>query len=184
MLVAQGKLAEALKSFKDGLAIGDRLAKADPNNAGWQRDLSVSYDKVGDVLVAQGNLAEALKPSRTVSQSHRLAKADPNNAGWQRDLSVSYNKVGDVLVAQGNLARSPEELQGRPRHRPSRQGRPQQRRMAARSSVSYEKVGDVLVAQGISPPTESLRGRARYHFDRLAKADPNNAGWQRDLSVS
>jgi hypothetical protein len=52
------------QSFRDGLAIRERLAKADPNNAGWQRDLTVSYNKVGDVLVAQGNLTEALKSFR------------------------------------------------------------------------------------------------------------------------
>ena len=103
--MAQGNLAEALKAYQDSLAIADRLAKADPGNAGWQRDLSVSYDKVGDVLVAQGNLAEALKSYQdSLAISERLAKADPGNAGWQRDLSVSYDKVGDVLVAQGNLA--------------------------------------------------------------------------------
>ena len=61
MLVAQGNLPEALKSYQDSLDIRDRLARADPGNAGWQRDLSVSYKKVGDVLVAQGNLPEALK---------------------------------------------------------------------------------------------------------------------------
>jgi hypothetical protein len=33
-----GQSAGALKSFRDGLAIRDRLAKADPGNAGWQRD--------------------------------------------------------------------------------------------------------------------------------------------------
>ncbi len=64
VLVAQGNLPEALKTFRDGLAIRDRLAKSDPGNAGWQRDLSVSYDRVGDVLVAQGNLPEALKTFR------------------------------------------------------------------------------------------------------------------------
>ena len=31
-----------------------------PGNADWQRDLSVSYNKVGDVQVAQGNLPAAL----------------------------------------------------------------------------------------------------------------------------
>ena len=104
MLVAQGNLPEALKSYRDSLAISDRLAKSDPGNAGWQRDLSVSYDKVGDVLVAQGNLPEALKSYRDgLAIADRLAKSDPGNAGWQRDLSVSFNKVGDVLVAQGNL---------------------------------------------------------------------------------
>ncbi len=33
-----------------------QLLRTDPGNAGWQRALSVSYEKVGDVLVAQGNL--------------------------------------------------------------------------------------------------------------------------------
>ena len=69
VLVAQGNLPEALKSFRDGLAIADRLAQADPGNALWQRDLSVSYNKIGDVLVAQGNLAEALTSSATGSTS-------------------------------------------------------------------------------------------------------------------
>ena len=30
-------------------------------NAGWQRDLSVSQDRIGDVLRAQGNLPAALE---------------------------------------------------------------------------------------------------------------------------
>ena len=104
VLVAQGNLPEALKSYRDSLAIADRLAKSDPGNAGWQRDLSVSFEKVGDVLVAQGNLPDALKSYRdSLAIADRLAKSDPGNAGWQRDLSVSFKKVGDVLVAQGNL---------------------------------------------------------------------------------
>ena len=106
--MAQGNLPEALTSFRDGLAIADRLAQADPGNAGWQRDLSVSYNKIGDVLVAQGNLPEALTSFRDgLAIRDRLAQADPGNAGWQRDLSVSYERIGDVLVAQGNL---PEAL--------------------------------------------------------------------------
>ena len=106
--LARGNLQEALLTYQQAADDADRLAKADPDNAGWQRDLSVSYNKVGDVLVAQGNLPEALKSFRdSLAIADRLAKADPDNAGWQRDLSVSYNKVGDVLVAQGNL---PEAL--------------------------------------------------------------------------
>ena len=57
MQVAQGDLAGALKSYRDSLAIIERLAQSDPGNAGWQRDLSVSYIKVGDVQTAQGDLA-------------------------------------------------------------------------------------------------------------------------------
>ena len=102
---AQGDLAGALKAYQDSLAIADRLAKSDPGNAGWQRDLSVSYEKIGDVKTAQGDLAGALKAYEdSLAISDRLAKSDPGNAGWQRDLSVSYEKIGDVKTAQGDLA--------------------------------------------------------------------------------
>ena len=89
------------------------LAAADPSNAGWQRDLSVSQKKVGDVLLAQGDLAGALKAYReSLAIGARLAAADPSNAGWQRDLSVSQEKVGDVLLAQGDLAGALQGLPG------------------------------------------------------------------------
>ena len=44
----------------DGFAIIDRLAQSDPGNASWLRELAVSYNKVGDVQVAQGDVAGAL----------------------------------------------------------------------------------------------------------------------------
>jgi tetratricopeptide (TPR) repeat protein len=186
VLVAQGNLPEALKSYRDGLAIADRLAKADPNNAGWQRDLSVSYDRVGDVLVAQGNLSEALKSYRdSLTIRDRLAKADPNNAQWQRDLSVSYDRAGDVLVTQGNL---PEALKS---YRDSlaiadrlAKADPNNAQWQRDLSVSYNEVGDVLVAQGNLPEALKSYRDSLAIRDRLAKADSNNAGWQRDLSVS
>jgi hypothetical protein len=53
--MAQGDLAGALKSYKADLAIAERLAKADPGNAGWQRDLSVSNERLGDVFLAQSS---------------------------------------------------------------------------------------------------------------------------------
>ena len=113
VLVAQGDLPGAMESYRASLAIRERLAKSDPGSAGgrgsattlgWQRDLSVSHEKIGDVLVAQGDLPGALESYRARHAiAERLAKSDPGNAGWQRDLSVSHNKIGDVQVAQGNL---------------------------------------------------------------------------------
>ena len=78
--------------------------RADPGNAEWQRDLSVSHDKIGDVRRAQGDLKGALRPMAGLAIGERLAAQDPANTQWQRDLSVSHNKIGDVLVsAQGDL---------------------------------------------------------------------------------
>jgi tetratricopeptide (TPR) repeat protein len=53
-------LSAALTSYQASLAIRDRLAKADPGNAGWQRDLSVSYEKIGDVHTDRGDTLQAI----------------------------------------------------------------------------------------------------------------------------
>ena len=81
MLQAQGNLAEALKSFEDGLAIADRLAKAEPGNADWQRHLAMIYARIATALVHQGRFKEALeqfKQGRAIIVGV-MAKS-PNNA--------------------------------------------------------------------------------------------------------
>ena len=50
----QGEFAEALGSYRAGLAIAESLASSDPSNAGWQSDLPMFYLKVGDVELRQG----------------------------------------------------------------------------------------------------------------------------------
>ena len=164
----------------------DRLAAADPDNTGWQRDLSVSLNKIGDVETARGDLAAALRSYRQSFEIfERLAAADPDNTGWQRDLSVSLNKIGDVETAQGDLAAA---------LRSYRQSFEIAERLAAADpdntgwqrdlSVSLNKIGDVETARGdLAAALRSYRQSFEI-FERLAAADPDNTGWQRDLSVS
>jgi hypothetical protein len=139
-----------LKTYRESLVLAERLASADPTNSEWQQNLSVSQEKVGDLLRAPGDLNGALQAYReSISLRKRLAAADPTNASWQRDLSVSYNKVGDVLSAQGELAGALKAY---------RESLAIIERLAAADptnaswqrdlSVSYNKVGDVLSAQG------------------------------------
>ena len=59
--LAQGDLTGALSYYKSGSQIADAASRAEPNNAEWQRDLAVVDERVGDVLVGQGNLADAHK---------------------------------------------------------------------------------------------------------------------------
>ena len=88
MLVAQGNLAEALKSYRDSLAIADRLAKADPSNATWQRDLAISHGRVAMVLAEQGEAARALNELREGRAIiARLKEQSPDNATLPDDLA-------------------------------------------------------------------------------------------------
>ena len=75
VMLAQLNPMETLTFFRNSLGIRERLAAAYPNNSDWQFDLSVSHDKVGNVLVAQRNSAEAL---------NRSAPASRLRTGWPR----------------------------------------------------------------------------------------------------
>ena len=100
--VQRGELSVARADYREAMAIAERLAQADPGNAGWQRDLSVSHNKIGDVQVAQGTLPAALTSYRaSLEIRERLAQADPGNAGWQRDLALSYGRLAMVEAQQG-----------------------------------------------------------------------------------
>ena len=96
MLEARDDLDGALAAYQASLDIRERLARADPTNAGWQRDLSVSNNRIGDVLQARGDLDGALAAYQaSLDIRERLARADPTNAGWQRELSASHISIGD-----------------------------------------------------------------------------------------
>jgi tetratricopeptide (TPR) repeat protein len=103
--LVEQNLPAAMTNYQNSLTIRDRLAKADPSNAGWQRDLSVIYDNVGDVQMKEGKLAEALTSfENSLAIRDRLTKSDPANAGWQHDLVISHAKVGSLLAEQGETA--------------------------------------------------------------------------------
>ncbi|MDQ3765282.1 MAG: hypothetical protein M3460_28505 [Actinomycetota bacterium] len=72
-------------------------AAADPGNTAWQRDLSVSHDRLGDLAVAAGDLSTAQQRFQTALDiRERLAAADPSNTAWQRDLSISQQRLTDL----------------------------------------------------------------------------------------
>ena len=103
--VTAGKLTEARNRFAEALGIAERLAASDPRNTTWQRDLSVSLNKLGDLASAQGDAAGALKRhSERLEITERLAESDPANATWQRDLYVSHMKLGKLAAAQPDSA--------------------------------------------------------------------------------
>jgi tetratricopeptide (TPR) repeat protein len=60
VLVEEGRLDDALKAYRNSLAIAARFAAANHGDREWQNNLSLSYTKVADVLNSQGKLEEAL----------------------------------------------------------------------------------------------------------------------------
>jgi tetratricopeptide (TPR) repeat protein len=180
-----GDLDQALRSYREALAVRERLAATDPSNTDWQRDVSVSHSRVGDVLLYQGKLDDALQAYRDGLAIHERAGTDPSNTKWQRDVSVSHSRVGEVLVRQGKLD---EALKG---YRDSLAIRerlvavdPKNTQWQRDLSISYRNIGDVLAKQRKLDEALNAYREALAIAERLAATDPNNTRWQNDLSVS
>lgn len=184
LYIMRGCLGQALVAYRDGLALANGLANADPGNAGCQLEVSVSLEKFGNVLAKQGNLAEAsnaYQASLTIRE--RLARAD--SAGWQGCFSASRVRVGDAMQAGGD---APGTLEGcRAAHAIFKclvKADPGNAQWQRGLSVSHSRIGDVMRTQGNLPGALESYRASHTIFKRLARADPGNAQWQRDLSVS
>jgi predicted negative regulator of RcsB-dependent stress response len=186
VLMVRGDVLAALAAYQASLQIRESLAKCDPANTQWQRDLFVSKVKIGDVLVVQGDSRGALAAYQAgLAIAEELAKRDPANTEWQRDLYVSKTMIGDVLMARGDkpgaLAAYQASLHirdGLAKRNPANTG--WQRDL----SVGHDRFGDVLVAQG-----DSLGALAAYQAglqirEGLANRDPANTQWQVDVAIS
>jgi len=84
VLRSQGDTAGALTAYQAGLAIRERLSERDPGNTGWQRDLSVSCWKIGEMMEAE--------------------ESEEANAWWRR----AHDKLAE-LKAEGRLAPMDEQ---------------------------------------------------------------------------
>jgi hypothetical protein len=74
------------KSFRGGHAIADRLAKADPGNAGWQRDLIVSYVRIAQLDPSEAR-AMLTRAAEVVSQMQSRGQLAPRDAWMPEDLA-------------------------------------------------------------------------------------------------
>ena len=107
-------LSAANRAFTAALGLAEARAARDPANTQWQRDLSVSHNKIGDVLVAQGDGPGALAAYRKgLTIAEALAARDPANTQWQTDVAVSCAKLGTLDHGQSTEARRDHLLRGR-----------------------------------------------------------------------
>lgn len=92
----------ALQNYRDSLLILKTLVKSDPGNSDWQRDLSISYGRVGGMHQAQRSNDKAILAYQdSIEIANILAISDPQFS-WQRDISITYNKIGRAHEINGD----------------------------------------------------------------------------------
>ncbi len=185
-LAALGFAQEALDTTKSVMDSLEAVTEQAPKDWGALRNLSVSYNKLGNLLRGLGQGAEARKFfEKALAIAERLARQEPDRADFQRDLSVSYNKLGDLLLGLGEGAEAREfyEKALASRERLARQ-EPDRADFQRDLSVSYNKLGDLLLGLGQGAEAREFYEKALAIRERLARQEPDRADFQRDLSVS
>jgi tetratricopeptide (TPR) repeat protein len=185
-LLAIGDTAGALAAAEAARKIFDALVASDSANTDWQRHRAHSYERLGNVLMAEGRREEALAAYReSLAKRQRLAESDESNADWQWDLSVSHVKVGDALAAAGRrddaLASYETSLGIVQRLADKYKDNPGWQREL---SLGYEKIGDVLRESGQPEKALEAYQKRLAISQRLAASDKSNAEWQRDVAIS
>ena len=100
--------------------------------------MSVSWERLGDVYQAQGQLANAADAFRNGFQlSEELVSRTDRSIESLRDLSVSWNKLGDVYQAQGQLANAADAF---------RNGFQLSEELVSRTERSIESLRDLSVS--------------------------------------
>jgi tetratricopeptide (TPR) repeat protein len=168
---AQNFLSEVLTTLQSSLAHMERLAKG---NLAWQRDLAVSYERIGNLQMWQDNMPGALKSfSASLDILDPLVRADPGNAGWQRDLAVWYVRIGDALAEQYDLPGALKSYQASLAIAERlATADPQNARLRSELSEMCGTVGDVLKAQGnLSEAMKSYQASLAI-VERLTKTNP------------
>ena len=114
-----------LDALKDDAEVGARISLVEAarsklawlhdqarDSAEYARDLSISYERLGDLYASLGEPARALEHyQKDLAIREELRRRAPSSAEYARDLSISYMKLGDLQVRLGEPARALEHYQ-------------------------------------------------------------------------
>ncbi len=178
-------LAAALATYREAERQSRLLTLQEPENTQWQRDLSVSHERLGDIAVAQGDVAAAATAYTAALEIRKtLAARDPQNTEWQFDLGISHERLGEIAKAQGDLPAAAKAYNARHVIIQTLAARePQNTEWQRDLSISHDKLGDIAVAQGDLPAAAKAYNARHVIIQALAARDPQNTEWQRDLAV-
>jgi serine/threonine protein kinase/tetratricopeptide (TPR) repeat protein len=186
LLTFDGQALKARDLYRRAHETFERLARESPGDALAQRDVSVSYNYLGNVTLRLGQAEQALGYYRkSLEIAERLVQESPGDAQTQRDVSISYDRLGNVTLQLGEAEQAlgyyRKYMEIAERLAKESPGDAQAQRDV---SVSYNRLGDVTLQLG---QAEQALGYYRKYMEiaeRLAKESPGDAQSQRDVSIS
>ncbi len=184
--LAHGLIDKALHRSQELLERHQQCVIEEPDSSRNQRNLAVSYIRLGDLYreVGQGEEAPSAY-AKALASLKRLARQEPGKTSYQRDLAVSYERIGDIFQEKGwaDEAATIHAEALAIRERLSHDD-PDRADLQRDLSVSYERMGDLLRILGRSQEMAAAFDKAFELRENLVRRAPEQASLQRALAVS
>ena len=183
LLLEHGHPTDALARYRDALEDAERRAAENPVEPKWQRDLVVTYDKLGELAVSFGKLDEAgARFSKALEIDQR--RADRGTAEWQRDLAIAYEQQGSLAVIEGQLDGARGWFDRSLAERTAlTEAEPDDADLRRDLLVVYDRLGSIAERTGQLTEARRQYDQALGVARELATVDASHAIWQLDLAV-
>jgi tetratricopeptide (TPR) repeat protein len=181
-----GDLQRARDSAMKALERARELAEHYRDDPEWQRELTVTLNRLGSIARSGGEAAEALKEyNEAVGIMRPIADRDPNNQTWRRELAISLDGIGDVKSQTGDgrsaLAAYDEGLAI---VRDLAQQHPDDPELQRQIAVRLIETGDMRLTSGDAAAAVADYQQGQTIARKLVEKDPRNTQWQRDVFYS
>jgi tetratricopeptide (TPR) repeat protein len=184
-LLTMGEGEAGLHLSRSVLQGYEQLVRQQPGRADFLRDLSVSYERMGDLMrdLGQGDAARDFF-QKDLDLREQLVRQEPGRADFLRDLSVSYSKMGDLMRAlgQGDATRDFFQKALDLRQQLVRQ-EPGRADFQYDLAISYERMG-LARESGNGVEAQQHFASALQIRERLVTMEPGRADFETALVVS
>jgi eukaryotic-like serine/threonine-protein kinase len=169
----------------------DSLAKEASGDAALQRELSMAYEKVGDVqgLDVRSNLGDTAGALQSYQKAlairEALVAAHPEDVKAHSDLAEAYSKLGSIQMQMGKqkealaLFRKTLEMRKELAASAGSDDRDAQMNLA----LAYDGLGDVLADNGLFEIALDNNRDSLSIFESLHEKDPKFPRYRRAISI-
>jgi tetratricopeptide (TPR) repeat protein len=175
----------AITHYSTALAINQRLLAALPEGdaakPGVLRDLAANRIRIGDVLLKQNMLDEALNQYQPAEEiDEQLVANNQNELTYKSNLSRVYNQIASILERRGDLAAVRDLYQKSLdlRRKVARRD-PSNNASLDYLATQYGRVADLLVKMNDSPGAITNYKAAENVWEILIDRMPDKGDWMR-----
>jgi eukaryotic-like serine/threonine-protein kinase len=181
-----GDTEGALESYRQAIAISEKLAAAEPDKKEYQGDYATRLIYFGRLQAVTGDTKGAIASGqKSIAIFEKLSAEDPHNADYKTHSIIASNAMRLPLLDEGRTAEAVESARNVIKTLEEMVAKdPKEVHIRRGLGVTYNSLGECLLqAKDAKGAIESFRRALAIAEERFA-ADPKSGENRRDVSIA